>query len=82
MLTLGPTADTKYELNIISFLTLTSTSITLPHLCLEYHGHCMLLQVMGDRKVGRWFIYVRIWVGGQGAGIIFFLLFVLYLCCC
>ena len=47
MLTLGPTADTKYELNMISFLTLASTSITLPHLCLGYHGHCMLLQVMG-----------------------------------
>ena len=33
-------------------------------------------------KVGGWFFYVRVWVGRQGKGIIFFLFFDLFLCCC
>ena len=41
----------------------------------------LLLQVMGDEKVGEWFIYVEVWVGAQGVGIIFFLFFVLFVCC-
>ena len=41
----------------------------------------LLFQVMGDGKVGGWFIYVRVWVGGQRVGIIFLLFFVLFFCC-
>ena len=35
----------------------------------------LLLQVMEDGKVEGWFVYVRVWVGGQEVGIIFFLFF-------
>ena len=35
----------------------------------------LLLQVMGGWEGWGWFIYVRVWVGGQGVGIIFFLFF-------
>ena len=38
----------------------------------------LLLQVMEDGKVEGWFIYVRVWVGGQEVGIIFFLFFVVF----
>ena len=63
------------EYNIIPY---TSTSITLPHLYQGYHGHCIVVwSNWGDGKVGGRFIYVRVWVGRQGVGIIFFLFFVL-----
>ena len=79
MLTQGPTPDLKCELNITLFLTL------------PYSLHClicakdtmiivMFLQVMGGWEGWGWFIYVR--VGGQGMGIIFFLIFCSVLCCC
>ena len=80
MQTQGPTAGLKCELNAISFLT-------LPHLL-----HCpicakdimvtiLLLQFMGGWEGWGWFLYVRVWVGGQGVSIIFFLFFVVFLCC-
>ena len=78
MLTQGPAPDPKCKLNIPSFLT-------LPHPL--YHLICtkdimvfvLLLQMMGGWEGwgGGWFIYVRVWVKGQGVGIIFFPSFVL-----
>ena len=59
------------EYNIIPY---TSAPITLSHLCQGYLGHCIF--------TSRWFIYFRVWVGEQGVGIIFFLIFVLFSCCC
>ena len=38
MLTQGPAADPKCELNIRLFLTVPY-SVTLPNLCKGYHGH-------------------------------------------
>ena len=79
MLTQEPAPDPKYKLNI-------SLSFTFSHPldCLICAKDIMivvllLLQMMGDEKVDRWFIYVRVWVRGQGLGVIFFLLI---LCFC
>ena len=80
MLTERPAPDPKCELNITSLLTLSHPLHCL--ICAEDVMVIVLFQVMGDGKVGGWFIYVRVWVGGQGVGIIFFLFFVLFLCCC
>ena len=56
----------KTKPNITSFLTLPH-----PLHCLICAKDIMvivlLLQVMGgDEKVGGWFIYLRVWAGGQG----------------
>ena len=78
MLTQGPAPDPKCKLIISSFLT-------LPHLldCLMCVRNAMsivlLLKMVGD-GIGRgWLIYIRVWVGGQGVGIIFL---IFYLCFC
>ena len=71
MLTQGPGPDPKCKLIISSFLT-------LPHLldCLICARNAMpivlLLQMMGggDGIGGGWLIYIRVWVGGQGVGVI------------
>ena len=66
-------SQVRIEYNIIPY---TSTPITLPHLCQGYHDHCIVTSSDGgDGKVGGWFIYVRVWVGGQGVGIIFCTIF-------
>ena len=74
MLTQGPTPDPKCELNVTSFLTLPH-----PLHCLICPKNIMviilLLEVMGDDKVGGWFIYVRVWVGGTGGGFQIFSIF-------
>ena len=69
MLTQGPAPDPKCKLIILSFLT-------LPHL-LDYlictrnaMSIVLVLQMMGDGIGGGWFFYIRVWVGGQGVGII------------
>ena len=81
MLTQGSAPDPNHELYITSFLMLPHPLHSL--ICAkDIMIIVLLLQVMGDGKVGWWFIYVRVWVGGQGVGIIFFLFFVLFLCCC
>ena len=82
ILTQEPAPDPKCDCNIVPY---TSKSITLLHLCQGYHGHCIVTS--SDGEMGRvrgegWFIYVRVWVGGQRVGIIFFLLFVPFLCYC
>ena len=81
MLTQGPGPDPKCELNVTSFLTLSH-----PLHCLICAKNIMviilLLEVMGDGKVGGWLIYVRVWVGEQVVGIKFFRFFVLLLSCC
>ena len=70
------------EYNIIPY---TSTSITFPHLCQGYYGHCIVAssnEEMGRLEGGS---FVRICGEGgrgQGLGIMFFLCFVLFLCCC
>ena len=73
---IGHAPDPKCKLNISPFLN-NSTSIRLPHLCQGYNDHCFVTP-----NDGGWIIYVKVWVGGQGLGIIFFLFFVLFLCCC
>ena len=78
MLTQGPASNSNCELNI--------TLLTLPHplhclICVkDIMVTVLLLQVMEGCEGWGWFIYVRVWVGGQGVGIIFFLVFVLLLC--
>ena len=68
MLTQGPAADPKCKLIISSFLT-------LPHLldCPTCNRNAMsivlLLKMMGDGIGGGWLIYIRVWVGRQGVGI-------------
>ena len=53
-----------------------STFLTLLHLlyCLICTRNAMsivlLLQIMGDGIGGGWFIYIKVWVWGQGVGII------------
>ena len=77
MLTQGLTPDPKFKLNISSFLT-------LPHVldCLNCTRNSvsiiLLLWMMGDGIGGGWLIYIRVWVGGQGVGIIseFFAFFI------
>ena len=69
MLTQGATPDPKCKLIISSFLT-------LPHLldCLICTRNAMsivlLLQMTEGGIGGRWLIYIRVWVGEQGVGII------------
>ena len=85
MLTQVPSPYPKCELNI--------TFLTLPHplhcfICAkDIMVTVLLLQVTGEGGGRGWegwgrFIYVGVCVGGQGVGIIFFLFFVLFLCCC
>ena len=68
MLTQGPAPDPNCKLNISSFLTLPNTLDCLIIIVL-------LLQMMRGWEDWGWFIYVRIWVGRQGLGIIFFIFF-------
>ena len=50
----------------------------------------LLLHMMGGDGGGGWegwrgwgwLIYVRVWLGGQGLGIVGFLIFVFFVCCC
>ena len=54
----------KCKLNISSFLTLP-----YPLDCLICANDIMIivsLHMMGDGKVGGWFNYVKVWVGGGG----------------
>ena len=80
MLTQGPAPNPKCELNITSFLTLPHP-LHSPICAKDIMVIVVLLQVMGGWEGWGWFIYLRVWVGGQGVGI-FFLFFVLFLCCC
>ena len=79
MLTQGPALDPKCKLIISSFLT-------LPHLldCLNFTRNAMSivlsLQILGDGIGGGWLIFIKVWVGGQGVGTIFF--FFLRFCIC
>ena len=65
MLTQGPAADPKCKLIISSFLT-------LPHLldCLictrNVVSIVLLFQMMGGWDRWVWFLYIRVWVGGEG----------------
>ena len=45
MLIQGPAPDLRCEYNIIPY---TSTPITLPHLCQEYHDHCIVISSNGE----------------------------------
>ena len=69
VLTQGLAPDPKCKLNICE--TYSSLSIRLPHLRQGIMVVLLLLQVMGDGKVGGWFIYVRVWVGDRGRYCIF-----------
>ena len=78
MLTQGHAPDPKWcKLNISSFLA-------LPHLldCLictrNSVSFALLLWVMGGWDRWGWLIYISLWVGGQGAGIISFLFVFLF----
>ena len=81
MLTQGRAPDPNCELNITSFLTLPH-QLHCPICAKDIMVTVLLIQVMGVWGRWGWFIYVRVWVGGQGVGIIYFPLFVLFLCCC
>ena len=82
MLTHRPTPDLKCELNIASLLTLPHP-LPSPVCAKDLMVIVLLLQVMrGMERFGGWLIYVKVWVGGHGVGIIFFLFFVLFLCFC
>ena len=76
MLTQGLTPDRKCELNKTSFLT-----VPHPVYCPIWSLYCCF-KWWRIGKVGRWFIYVRVWVRGHGLCTVFFPLFVLFLCCC
>ena len=71
MLTQGSAPDPKFKLNISSFLALLH-----PLYCLICAKDViiigLLLQMISGGKVGGWFVYVWVWVGEQGARIIFF----------
>ena len=69
MLTQGPAPDPKYKLNISQFLT-------FPHLldCVICTRNSvsivLLLWMMGGWDRWGWLIHIRVWVRGQGVGII------------
>ena len=87
MLTQGPAPDPKCKLIISSFLK-------LPHLldCLICWRKAMsivlLVKIIGDGIGGRWFIFIRVWVGvcmwgGGGDRVVYHLIvFVFFLCFC
>ena len=81
MLTQGPAPDPKCEFNITSFLTLPH-QLHCPIYAKDIMTIVLLLQAMGGWEDWGWFIYVRVWVGGQGVGILSFLFFILFLCFC
>ena len=70
----------------IYFIPYTYISIRFPYLCQGYNNdHCVVTPHdggMGRLEGGRgvWFIYVRVWLGGQGMGIIAFLIFAFFVC--
>ena len=47
MLIQGPPPDLKCRYNIIPY---TSTPVTLPHLCQEYHDHCIVISGNGGME--------------------------------
>ena len=67
--------DAKCRLNILSFLTYTSTSIRLPHLNHGYHDHWFVTANDGKGWKGSWcargLIDVRACIRGLGVGIKF-----------
>ena len=79
MLTQGCASDLKCKLNNSSLLTLL-----YPLDCLicakDIMNIVLLLQMMQGGKVGEWFIYVGVWVGGQNVRSYFFI-FYCFLCC-
>ena len=80
MLTQGPTPDPKCELNIASFVTLPHPLHIAPLLPrISWSLYCYF-KLWGDGKVGGWFIYVRVWVGGQEMVIFFFFFFLFCFC--
>ena len=65
MLTQGPVLDPKCKLIILSFLTLSHLLGCL--ICTRNAmSYCIVITMMG----GGCFIYIRMWMGGQGIGII------------
>ena len=59
----------KCKLNISSFLTLPHLSDCL--ICTRNSvSIILLLWMMGDGIGGGWLLHIRVWVGGQGVGII------------
>ena len=67
-------ADSKVHIEYFIFLY-TFTSIRLPHLCQGFDDHCAVTANDGGMgKGGRWLIYVRVKVGGQGVEIVVFLI--------
>ena len=69
MLTQGPAPDPKCKLIISSFLTLTHLLDCL--ICTRNSlSIVLLLQMIGGWDKWGWSIYIRVWVGGQGVGII------------
>ena len=81
VLTQGHAPDLKCELNITSFLTLPHP-LDCPICAKDIMVTVLLLPVIGGWE-GWGMVHLSQGLGGgQGVGIIFFLLFVLVLCCC
>ena len=81
MLTQGPAPDPKCKLNLTSFLTLPHP-LCWPICAKDIMVTVLLLQVMGGWE-GSGVVHLSKGLGvGTGVGIIFFLFFVLFLCCC
>ena len=81
MLTQVPTPDSKIELNITSFFTL-SHPLHCPICAKDDMVTELLLQLMEDEKIGCGFFMLGFGWGGQGVVVIFFLYVALFLCCC
>ena len=69
MLIEGQAPHPKRRVNISSFLALAHLLDCL--ICTRNSlSIVLLLGMMGDRIGGAWLIHIRVWVGGQGVGII------------
>ena len=81
MLTQGLAPDPKCELNITSFLTLPHP-LHCPISAKDIMVIVLLLQMMGDGKVGGGLFILGFGWGDRGWVYFFFLFLVLFLCCC
>ena len=69
MLTQGPAPNPKHKSNISSFLN-TYNFIRLSHLCQQLYHHFIIINDEEGWDMWGWLIYIRVWVEGQGMGIV------------
>ena len=64
-------ARTRSQVQVEYFIIpYTSTFIRLSHLYQEFCVHCIVIMNDGGWDRWGWLIHIRVWVGGQGVGII------------